>query len=170
MDQPASFHRKSINNTMVSNNSRSHSISLIKKSLMTTRTSTTQISNQIQVLMPKSKPIQTLPWEKLEPTTKPPTMLFFPEDHIWSKPMLEKPLSEKFQTDGKETQITLVHPSSLYPRLLLHQLPQSQVYHHPVKIMRVLHSSKRKIQTLPWDKLEPITRPTTMPSFQEELI
>ena len=169
MDQPASFHRKSINNTMVSNNSKSHSTSLIKKNPMITRTSTTQTSNQIQVLMLKSKLIQTLPWEKPEPTTKPQTMLFFPEDHIWSKPTLEKPLSEKFQTDGKETQIILVQPRSQYHKPPLHHLMKSQLANHPVTITKRLKPLfKNKIQTLLSEKLEITLTTLTTPTYQED--
>ena len=118
------FHKKLTNNMMEFNNSRSHSTLPIKKNPMITRIFTIQIRNQIQVLMPKSKLIQTLLLEKPEPTTRPQTMLFFQEDHIWSKPMPELPLSEKCLTDGKETTNTLAQQSFQLPKQLLQLLLQ----------------------------------------------
>jgi hypothetical protein len=90
MDQLVLFHKKLINNMMESNNSRNHSTSKIKKNLMTTRIHSTQIRNQIQVLMLKLKLIQTLLLEKLEETTKLGTMLTFQVSHILL--MLKTPL------------------------------------------------------------------------------
>jgi hypothetical protein len=131
MDQLVLSHKKLTNNMMEFNNSRSHSTLLIKKNLMTTRISTIQTSNQIQVLTVKlnltllSKLIQMLLLEKLELTTKLQTMPSFQEDHIWSKPMLELLLSEKCLIDGKETTNILVQLNFQLlkqPLLLLLQL------------------------------------------------
>jgi hypothetical protein len=131
MDQLVLSHKKLTNNMMEFNNSRSHSTLLIKKNLMTTRISTIQTSNQIQVFTVKlnltllSKLIQMLLLEKLELTTKLQTMPSFQEDHIWSKPMLELLLSEKCLIDGKETTNILVQLNFQLlkqPLLLLLQL------------------------------------------------
>jgi len=119
MDQLALFHKKLTNNLMESNNSRNHSTSQIKKSLMTTRTDTTLTRNQIQVLILKLNLIQTLHLEKPEEITKKPTKLTFPENHISLKLSTEMQLWEKSPTDGKETQTTLDQPNFQLPRLSL---------------------------------------------------
>ena len=60
MDQLVLSHKKLISNLMEFNNLKNHSTSQIKKSPMTTKTDTMLIKNQIQVLMLRSRLIQTL--------------------------------------------------------------------------------------------------------------
>ena len=76
------FHKRWINNTMEFSNSRSHLTSQIKKNQMITKTGTTQIRNQIQVLMLKLKLTQMLLSEKREVNMRKLTMLTSPEDQI----------------------------------------------------------------------------------------
>ena len=116
MDQLVSFHKKLINNTMESNNSRSHSTSQTKKNPTTIKTHLTQIRNQIQVLMLKLRLIQTLLSEKLVETTKPGTMPIFPESHISLMPRTPPQLSDNPPTDGKEMLNTLDQPNLLLQR------------------------------------------------------
>jgi hypothetical protein len=100
---------------------------------------------------------------------KPLTMLSFQEDHTWSKPTLEKLLSEKYPTDGKETQITLVQPRSQNHKPPPHRQLKSQLENHPVTITKRLKPLfKNKIQTLLSEKLETMLTPLITPIFQED--
>ena len=166
MDQLALFHKKLTNNLMESNNSRNHSTSQIKKSLMTTRTDTMLTKNQIQVLMLKLnlmlklKRIQTLLWEQLEQTTKKPTRPTFQENHISLKHSTVMQLWERSQIDGKETQTTLVQPNSQplnhFPKRKKTQLLISTAIMMPPTtptspVIKLLKSNSMELQL--WEKL-----------------
>ena len=86
---------------------------------MIIKTGTTQTRNQIQVLMLKSRLIQTPLSEKKVVNTRKLTTPTFPEDQILFQIIMELLLLEKPLTDGKETQTTLDQQSFQHLSLLL---------------------------------------------------
>ena len=126
---------------------------------MTIKTYTTQTKQQIQVLMLKLKLIQTLLLEKLEETMRLPTTLIFQEDLILFSTTTVLMLSEKLQTDGKETQT------------ILDQLKQLDLRQTELLKLRLLLLFKRKlIQMLLSEKPEETMRKLTMLISQEDQI
>jgi hypothetical protein len=164
MVQPVLFHKKLINNTMESHNSRNQLTSETQKTLMTLRLYSTQMQNRNRVfcLMLKLKLIQTLLSEQLETTTKMQTMLIFPEIQFLSKDSTVTQLLENNLTDGKETHLTLVQLRSQLLHLQPLQPPQPQPHHQH----QPQHLFKRKpIQTLPSELPVTTTKMPTMLTF-----